>query len=99
MAPDLFSFGILWVAATLGLSPTPDYSQGTPPESTIPPYVHYLYNVTHSFVLFLAVFALLWLWTKRPVWELGAWGLHVLVDIPTHSFAFFPTPFLWPLSD
>jgi hypothetical protein len=22
----------------------------------------------------------------------------VLVDIPTHSFAFFPTPFLWPLS-
>ena len=54
---------------------------------------------THSFVVFLAVFALLWLVTKRPVWELGAWGLHVLVDIPTHSFAFFPTPFLWPLSD
>jgi hypothetical protein len=99
MAPDLFSFGVLWVAATLGLSPTPDFSHGTPPESTIPLYVHHLYNVTHSFVLFLAAFALLWLLAKRPVWELGAWGLHVLVDIPTHSLAFFPTPVLWPLSD
>ena len=61
--------------------------------------MHHLYDVTHSFVVFLAVFALLWLVMKRPVWELGAWGLHVLVDIPTHSFAFFPTPIFWPLSD
>ena len=99
LAPDLFSFGVLWAAATLGLSPKPDFSHGIPPESSIPPYVHHLYDVTHSFVVFLAVFALLWLLAKRPVWELGAWGLHVLVDIPTHSFAFFPTPFLWPLSD
>ncbi len=99
MAPDLFSFGILWIAATLGLSQRPDFSHGTPPEATIPPYVHQLYDVTHSFVVFLTVFVLLWLLMKRPVLELGAWGLHVLVDIPTHSFAFFPTPFLWPLSD
>lgn len=89
LAPDLFSFGILWAAATMGLSPKPDFSHGTPPESSIPLYVHYLYDVTHSFVVFLAVFALLWMVTKRPVLELGAWGLHVLVDIPTHSFAFF----------
>ena len=99
LAPDLFSFGILWIAATLGLSPKPDFSHGTPPASTIPPYVHHLYDVTHSFVVSLAMFAILWLVMKRPVWELGAWGLHVLVHIPTHSFAFFPTPFLWPLSD
>lgn len=99
LAPDLFSFGILWIAATLGLSPQPDFSYGTPPESTIPSYVHHLYDVTHSFVVFLVVFMLLWVLTRQPVWELGAWGLHVLVDIPTHSFAFFPTPFLWPLSD
>ncbi|HEY7531274.1 MAG TPA: hypothetical protein VH681_00670, partial [Nitrospiraceae bacterium] len=39
-----------------------------------------------------------WLLLRRPLWGLSAWGLHVLVDIPTHSFAFFPTPFLWPLS-
>ena len=99
LAPDLFSFGILWVAATLGLSEKPDFSHGTPPESTIPLYVHHLYNVTHSFIVFLVVFMLTWFLLKRPLWELSAWGLHVLVDIPTHSFAFFPTPFLWPLSD
>lgn len=23
----------------------------------------------------------------------------MLVDMPTHSYAFFPTPVLWPLSD
>jgi hypothetical protein len=97
MAPDLFSFGILWVAAILGLSEKPDFSNGTPPESTIPQYVHYLYNATHSFIVFLAVFFLVWFLLKRPLWELAAWGLHVLVDVPTHSYAFFPTPVLWPL--
>lgn len=99
LAPDLCSFGILWIAAMLGLSPKPDFSHGTPPESSIPPYVHQLYDVSHSLVVCLAVFALLWLLMKRPIRELGAWGLHVLVDIPTHSFDFLPTPFLWPLSD
>lgn len=99
MAPDLFSFGVLYVAATFGLSPKPDFSHGTPPESTIPQYVHHLYNYTHSFVIFLTVFFLVWLFLKRPVWELGAWGLHVLADVPLHSYAFFPTPVLWPLSD
>ena len=90
MAPDLCSFGVLYVAAALGLSPSPDFSRGTPPESTIPPYVHQLYNYTHSFVIFLAVFFLVWLFLKRPVWELGAWGLHVLAHVPLHSYAFSP---------
>lgn len=99
MAPDLLSFGVLYVAALLGLSPPPDFSRGTPPESTIPQYVHHLYNYTHSFVVFLTVFFLVWFFLKRPVWELGAWGLHVLTDVPLHSYAFFPTPALWPLSN
>ncbi|MDK2743907.1 MAG: hypothetical protein NDI90_13410 [Nitrospira sp. BO4] len=99
MVPDLFSFGVLYGAATLGLSPRPDFSRGTPLESTIPEYVHHLYNYTHSFIVFLAVFLLVWLILKRPVWELGAWGLHVLADVPLHSYAFFPTPVLWPLSN
>lgn len=99
IAPDLLSFGILTMAAMLGLAEQPDFSHGTPPESTIPQYVHHLYNVTHSLVVFLVVFLLVWTLVKRPVWELSAWGLHVLMDIPMHSFAFFSTPFLWPLSD
>lgn len=28
-----------------------------------------------------------------------AWGLHILLDVPTHGRSFYPTPFLWPLSD
>ena len=99
IAPDLFSFGILWLAATLGLSPRPDFSDGPPPESTIPTYVHVLYSVTHSLVVFLAVFFVAWMVWKRPIWELGAWGLHVIMDVPTHSTAFFPTPVFWPLID
>lgn len=99
LAPGLLSFGVLWVAAMLGFSEKPDFSHGTPPESSIPHYVHHLYNVTHSFVVFLIVFLLVWFHLKRPLWELGAWGLHVLIDVPTHSYAFFPTPLFWPLSD
>lgn len=99
LAPDLLSFGILWTAATFGLSPKPDFSNGTPPESSIPAYVHRLYEVTHSFVVFLAAFLIVWWLWKRPVWELGAWGLHVIMDVPTHSYAFFPTPVLWPLAE
>ena len=33
----------------------------------------------------------------QTLWPLGAWGLHILCDIPTHSTRFFPTPYLWPL--
>ena len=98
LAPDLFSFGILWAAAVSGISEPPDFSHGTPPQSSIPQYVHFLYNMTHSFIVFLVVFLVVWYLLKRPWWELAAWGLHVLVDVPTHSYAFFPTPVLWPLS-
>ena len=59
LAPDLLSFGILYGAVALGMADRPDFSHGTPPESTIPHYVHQLYNVTHSFVVFLLVFLLL----------------------------------------
>jgi len=99
LAPDLLSFGVLWTAATLGLAQQPDFSHGTPPASSIPQYVHQLYNVTHSFIVFIVVFLMIWLLLKRPVWELFAWSLHILIDVPTHSYAFFPTPILWPLID
>lgn len=99
-APDLFSFGLvfansLWVH---GL----DFFKGLghPPDpALIPAYVHSLYNATHSLVVFAAVFALVWVLRGKPLMELGAWGLHIAVDIFTHSEEFFPTPFLWPLSD
>jgi hypothetical protein len=39
-----------------------------------------------------------WLTGALPLAYL-AWLGHILVDIPTHSKRFFPTPFLWPISD
>lgn len=100
MAPDLLSFGLVFANGLLthGL----DFFNGLghpPTAAQIPAYVHTLYQVTHSLVVFMAVFALVWLWRRRPLWELGAWGLHILLDIFTHSTDFFPTPFLWPLAD
>ena len=56
-----------------------------------------LYSLSHSLLISVLVFLLLIL-LKRPILELGAWIIHVLMDIPTHSYQFYPTPFLWPIS-
>lgn len=99
MAPDLFSFGLLFITNFLGITQRPDWSAGPPPESMIPGYVHTMYDITHSLVVFAVVFAVVWVVRRRVLWEMLAWPLHILVDIPTHSSQFFPTPFLWPVSD
>lgn len=57
-----------------------------------------LYHISHSAIVFFAVFGIVWLLRRRPTWELGGWLFHILIDIPTHSYRFYPTPFLWPLS-
>ena len=59
---------------------------------------HTLYQYSHSLALWLLVFLIVWLIFKRPIWELLGWGLHILIDIPSHSVLFFPTPFLFPIS-
>jgi hypothetical protein len=97
--PDLSSFGIFTMFTVLGLASGPDWSSGPPDPSVIPTYVHHLYDMSHSLVVALLVFGIVWWIKKTPMLELLAWPLHILVDIPTHSSAFFPTPFLWPLSD
>lgn len=99
VAPDLLSFGFVFALIALGMYPRPDFSVEPPDWLAMPQYVHTLYSVTHSLVVFVGAFGLLWLYFKKPVWESLAWGLHILVDIPTHSYSFFPTPFLWPVSD
>lgn len=57
-----------------------------------------LYDITHSAIVFLVVFLLSWWGFKKPRWELTGWLLHILIDIPSHSYKFYPTPFLWPIS-
>lgn len=99
VAPDMLSFGILFLVTLSGFSDGPGFHSGPPDPASIPSYVYSLYNATHSLIVFSAIFLLLWAYFKKPVWESLAWGLHILVDIPTHSYAFFPTPFLWPFFD
>ncbi len=100
IAPDLFSFGIYTVATWLGFFPHPDWTSGQhPAPEAIPQFVHTFYNFTHSFIVFGVIFLLIWLIRKKPYLLMFGWPLHILVDIPTHSDRFFPTPFLWPISD
>lgn len=100
VAPDLLSFGIFTVGSWVGIFEHPDWSSGRHPDpSQIPQFVHGLYNLTHSFVIFAIIFGVVWLIRKKPLYEMLGWPLHILVDIPTHSDKFFPTPFLWPVSN
>ena len=99
--PDFFSFGMLFIYRIflrLGASNPPDAILA-PPHLPVPIFVYNLYNITHSLIIFTLVFGIVWFLMKKPFWPILAWGLHILVDIPSHSFDFFPTPFLWPVSD
>src|SRR5258706_5064191 len=99
MAPDLLSFGVFYVThpgwLTLRLA---GKISGPPALSQLPPYVFHAYNVTHSLVVWAVGVFLLWWLTKKIPWLAGAWLLHILCDIPTHTTSYFPTPFLWPFS-
>lgn len=59
----------------------------------------YLYQFSHSLVVFTFVFFVVWFFSKRPRWELLGWALHILIDIPSHALSFYPTPFLFPISE
>jgi hypothetical protein len=100
IAPDLFSFGLYIGGSWIEVFDHPDFSSGRHPDpADIPYFVHALYDVTHSLIVFGLIFGLVWFIRKRFYLPMAAWGLHILFDIPTHSDGFFPTPFLWPLSD
>jgi hypothetical protein len=94
--PDLFSWTIYLL---YGLFLGGGHFTGPPELSRIPPWVFTLYGVTHSLFVFGAVILLVFLLFKKVPVYLLAWGLHIAVDIPTHSREFLPTPFLWPVSE
>jgi len=72
---------------------------GPPDPNAIPHFVYILYNFTHSFLIFALIFGLVWLFHKKPYWLLAGWGLHIFIDIFSHTEKFFPTPFLFPISN
>jgi heme/copper-type cytochrome/quinol oxidase subunit 2 len=131
--PDIFAFApvIIWMLWQL-LYHGVDFSDVPRPE-TMPPemrnsifvfrFINTLYNISHSFIVFLGVFFLVWLvWMYKnrskenndkrphdqkiqavtrssPPWEMAGWFIHIALDIPTHTTAFYPTLLLWPFSD
>jgi membrane-bound metal-dependent hydrolase YbcI (DUF457 family) len=102
IAPDVMTFALpffLFVGSAIFSGEIMDPPRPGSGYANIPDYVFSLYDITHSLVIFFAVFAVLWVLRKRPYWLMCGWGLHIIVDIFTHSTEFFPTPFLWPISD
>jgi hypothetical protein len=96
--PDVFSFVIpavvrMWwflSGTTSSLLPGPNGPQHFH-------FVWTLYYASHSLLVFATAFGLAWLAARRPILEMLAWCLHILIDIPTHQ-GIFALHFLWPLS-
>ena len=59
----------------------------------------FLYQFSHSLVIWAVVFAVVWILSRRPRLVLLGWLLHILIDIPSHAGNMYPTPFLFPISD
>jgi len=97
--PDLLGEGVMFSLAALGLEGMPTWEHGHPNISDFPAYAQSFYNASHSLLVFALIFSSVWLARRKAFLPLAAWGIHILIDIPTHSAALFPTPFLWPLSD
>ncbi len=93
--PDLISFGILMAINIVNRS----FQFGKPDLAGIPAWTFVAYNWSHSLVVALVAIAVVWRINKIAAFTMFAWVFHILLDIPTHSKEFFPTKFLWPLSD
>jgi hypothetical protein len=89
--PDLFAFTIPVIGAVFRLISGGVLTTG----SALAPF---LYQFSHSLIIWAVVFVIVWSIRKRPPLVLLGWLLHILIDIPSHALNFYPTPFLFPLS-
>lgn len=99
--PDLFAFTVpfVWLLVSGYRFHSPDAEPPPTDSHQALRLASSLYNLSHSAVVFVAVVVILFLLTRRVRLEMYGWLLHILIDIPTHSYRFFPTPFLWPISE
>jgi len=91
--PDLLSWTLFFFYPAKN-----GFTWQNPDLSLIPKWVFTMYGITHSLFVVAAVFIAVFLIFKHIPIFLLAWPLHILIDIPTHSRQFLPTPFLWPFS-
>ncbi|MBT3814687.1 hypothetical protein HOE37_02580 [Candidatus Woesearchaeota archaeon] len=93
--PDTFS----WLIYMFFRIFTGSLAFGKPNLNTIPAWMDTLYGLSHSLVIFSLVAVIVYLVYKKIPIYMWAWPIHILIDIPTHSRDFLPTPFLWPISN
>lgn len=96
--PDVLTFGTmgaygLWLRMTGGA--VADHGHMLPHAHIGLP----LYQAGHSVLVWLVAFAAAWLLMRRAPLAMLGWALHIAIDIPTHSFSYYATRFLWPVSD
>ncbi len=97
--PDILTEGLFLVLYLLDIGGMPGWENGHPNINDYPLFAQNLYNITHSLVIFALVFLSIRLIIRKPLWIVAGWGLHILIDIPTHSLELFPTPLFWPISN
>ena len=96
--PDFLAFGLPFAVGIISMLSWGNGWFSGPWGHTEPSYVHVIYKITHSLITWVIAFWVLRRINKKPLKASYARLLHILVDIPTHSLAFFATPFLWPIS-
>lgn len=109
MFPDLFAFTVPFILIFYGFifgngnkfyAPRIDEIEPASKDTqTVFKIAHFLYNISHSAIVFIIIFAVIFLIFKKINYSMLAWPLHILMDIPTHSYKFFPTPVFWPVSE
>ncbi len=94
--PDVLAFGVPIIAGLALMA------VGRAGETHhFPPRAHLglpLYPAAHSLIVFAAVFGLTCLALRRIAYSMLGWLMHILIDIPTHSYSYYATRFLWPVS-
>lgn len=93
--PDIVSF--LKIFGKDFIRKTMSYTD--PPIENFPKIVFVLYKFTHSLVIWFAVFLILKVFSlDYYALAFCGWGLHIVLDILTHTKSFFQTPILFPFS-
>jgi hypothetical protein len=94
--PDLLAFGPYFLYTLI----TGTLAMGKPEISAVPSFVFISYDISHSLIVAVLLLLLVrFVISKKYAISFLAYPLHILLDIPSHDRAFFPTPFLYPLSD
>ena len=92
--PDLSSFGLLFIIQIInGI-----YIPGPPKLETLPDWLFFNYDISHSFITSFACIIFVNFFNKQIAFTMLAWPFHILLDFPFHSKAYFPTKLFYPVS-